>query len=64
MQVLWPSGGAGLLVGRPPRSRCPSLIASKLDGLNYSRAGEQANLSEIYPLLVKIERGIICAHHV
>ena len=64
MQMLWPAGGTGLLVGRPPGSRCPSLIAPKIDGLNYIRDWEQVNLPNVDPLLVKIERWILCADYV
>ena len=64
MQMLWLAGGAGLSVGRPPGQRCPSLIAPKLDGLNYILDWEQANLPDLYLLLVKIERWILCVDYV
>lgn len=54
----------GLLVSRPSRPRCPPLIAPRLDGLNCSHDGEQATLHDVCPLLVKIERWILCADYV
>ena len=63
-KVHWPLPSIGrLLIGRPWCRSCPSPVASKRNGLNYSHDGRRANLPDVYLLLVKIERWILCADY-